>query len=273
MQWTLPVGLTGGVAGAAANLPVAIYANLVAWWDFEENSAATSFTDAFSGTHNLALINSKTTANDSMANGISGRAANWPNSSSSDGAQIVRSDTAFDFGDTGFTFGAWFNMRQEVGSDVTRFLAGRGFANPLSYAIYWRDLSPSNFQFEMAIRDSANATSTTIIHNQGAPINTNTWHFVVLGHDPAADLLVGWVDGVRQQANFANGPFVTNVPNFTFAQARNNDTTNQDTSRTIGHATDSAFVVNRTLNDAEVGYLYNSGAGFNFAVFANAAGH
>jgi hypothetical protein len=32
-------------------------------------------------------------------------------------------------------------------------------------------------------------------------------------------------------------------------------------------------VVNRTLNDAEVGYLYNSGAGFNFAVFANAAGH
>lgn len=257
----------GAAGGGALTTAGAILADLIAWWDFGENDTSTQFLDAH-GNNDFDLINSKNTSQDSTASGKVGRASLWPNANSSDGGQIPRSNTTFDKGDVGFSFGGWFYFNELPSNDVSRFLLGRlggTGANELCYGIQLRTLSAAQVP-QVAVRNTADTASTVLnLGNLVTPINVSTWYHVVWAHDPTNNLLVGYVNTTKQTTAHSGGVQSAGTSNFSIGQGRRSDTTNWDTARTVGFRCDSVFFLNRLITDAEVSYLYNSGNGKDYA--------
>lgn len=254
--------MRSGGASDAANL----LAKMVAWWDFEENGAGTQFLDAH-GSNDLDLINLGTTVLRSDAGGITGRASSWPNANSSDGAQIPRSNAAFDFSGA-FTFGAWFYFNQMPTDDVTRFLLGRLGGTSATQANYYINLAttPGAQKFQFLIRNAADSSNSSQAHNTGSPLTTATWYFVVGCHDPVGSQQLFYVNNVKMTASpYTGGVYSGGASNFSVAQGRRSDTTNWDTTRTVGCRIDGAFALSGTISDAEVDYLYNAGAGKSYS--------
>lgn len=251
-----------------------LYNACQAWYEFEQNDATTSFLDSHKA-HNLAVLNSETTAARSTASGKAGRAAVWPSATSnSSGAQLARADTALDGGAKSFTYGMWVYFNEMPTNDVTRVLAGRlggTGAGQLAWFIQLRTLSGSQ-GFVFSGRNSADSATSTVIHTGGVPLATGRWYFVVLSYDYPLGVINAYVNNVKQTATLTGGTYPSTTANFAFNNGRLSDTTNWDTSRTVGCNNDSAFFVDRVLTDEEVAYLYATGNGKSYSLLAAEAG-
>ena len=257
--------LTMGMVAAAMRSGGSLRDSLVEWWDFEDNSAATVFTGQ-KNSHPLNLINAQTTATQSNASGRRGRASNWSNANSNDAGQVPRAVTAFDFGDQSFTFGMWVNFNQMPSDDLGRFLMGRygDFTTSANYGLFIGTLAGAQ-RFQLIVRNSAAASSITVQHATAMPLTTGAWHLVIGAHDHVNDELVFYVDNVKMTQSWSQGINSGGTGNFSVGNGRKGDNTYLDTTRTVGHKADSVFVMNRLITDGEVNYLWNAGAGKNYA--------
>lgn len=250
-------------SSAAEGPGAGLIEDLVAWWDFEENTSGTQFLDA-RGSHHLNIINSGTSAGRSVSGGRKGRASSWPDAAHSDGAQIPRSDTAFD-ANGNFTLGAWFYFNEMPSDDLTRFLIGRlggTGASQICYAIQLRTAA-SQQQISFIVRNAADNANFAASQSIGGPLQINTWYFAVLSMDTG--VMNRYVNTTKQDTSYTDGVQSGGNSNFSVAQGRRDDTTDWDNSRTVSMRVDSAFYMNRAITDAEVALLYNGGAGMSYA--------
>lgn len=265
----------GGAAGDPTAL--SIYSDLLAWYDFEETGAGTTWPDSHTGAHHMTLLASRTNSQDGTGVGRNGRAASV-NASSNTGGRIPRSNTAFDFGDTAFTIGFWwYALVLPAVNGFAYFLAGRWggtAATQLNYYIgYQSNTSPTNTsKFRAVVRNSDDTATLDIQHTTYVPPSTSTWYFLVMSHDPANDQVNFYVNGNKQTSAWSQGVYSGGPANYSFGNGFRSDTTYLDTSRDVNHYHDSHFVLTKTITDAEEAYLRNSGSGMNYTTLKTAAG-
>lgn len=255
--------------GASIAEAVSIHANLVSWWDFEENSAGTQFLDSHS-THHLDIINSETSSGRSTASGKHSRAASWPVPNSSSGCQIPRSDSAFDFGDQDFCIFGWVYVSTNIAGGTSRWIAGRlggTGAGQQSFNLMQDGVTSFN-RLIFSVRNSAD-TADTNTGTAGASLWAflNEWVFVAAWHDSVANEIAISFNGSGSPATAAHtgGVYNAGTANFSFGQGRRSDTTNWTTTRTWSHRTDSWGVMTKVPTDDELTYLYNSGNGKSYS--------
>lgn len=248
-----------------------IFADLVAWWDFEENDATTAWIDSHS-THDFTLLASRTTSQDSAGTGIASKVDRsvliLPTSDT--GGYVPRADSAFDKGDTGFSFGGWVRFSTVGTNDFNHYIMGRwgsltegsGYQ---SYQIgFYSKWFPANIsKFTYVARNAGDTTTTSVQHS--TIISHSTYYFVVYVHDAINNTISLYVDGVKESTAFSGGPYATGTANFSFGNGFRSDTTYYDTTRDIQHNLDSVFFVNRAITDEEEAYLRNGGSGMNYA--------
>ncbi len=260
---TLTMGLIAGSTRSGGSLRD----SLVEWWDFENNSADTAFLGS-KNAYPLNLLNSQTTATQSTASGRKGRAANWSNAGSNDAGQVPRSNTAFDFGDQGFSVGLWLQFNEMPSDDLARRIVGRYGDDSgvnANYVLSIRTLAGAQ-QFLFGVRNAANtAYSSALAHTTGQPLTSGAWYFTVFAHDPTADQLILYVNNVKQTQAWSQGVYSGGSANFALYNMRYNDISYYATSRTVGMKTDCLFAMNRLITDGEVNYLYAAGAGKSYA--------
>lgn len=248
--------------GAGATTGAAVLADLVAWWDFEQNGSGTSFLDSHGG--NPLTLSDSTTSGRSTASGRKGRASNWPNAPHSSSAYVPRANTSMDANGP-FTLGAWIYFNEMPADDLTRFLLGRlgGVgAQQICYAVQLRTQA-SQQQFNFLVRNSSDTALISAPHTTGLPLAAGQWYFVVMGVAPG--VFRRYVNGVKEEGAYTDGVQSGGNSNFSIGNGRRADTTDWDNSRTVGMRVDSVFYMNRGITDAEVALLYNGGAGMSYA--------
>lgn len=246
-----------------------IYTNLIAYWEYEQNNSDTFFDDVHS-THNLT-IRSGTSSSNSSAGGIKSRSTSSYQLNSNTGLYVPRSDSTFDFGDTDFSIAFWVkDSGNMVGFDRDVNYIGRHYnSSTFSYCIVARYLFPAGESRKAILRDSSNASSTTL--DIGGLVD-NTWTLLVLVHDSINNEFRAYNNTTKYSTSHSGGVYSGGNQNFCVGSASTSDTTVNTTSDAVSAYFDETLVVGRALTDSDVAYLYASGAGKTYAQIKSEAG-
>lgn len=255
-----------GSGGSPANPDAAsIYANLVAWWDFEQNSIGTQFFDSFSTNHlssrdgSGALATSgASTATGKVGRGFLPAVARTP--------YIPRANTALDAPNSNWSFVVWVPVVSSSLAATARFLAGRiGSGATGSQWILSLDGTTNNFQF--SVYDNA---STAVSLNSTVSVSSGGHKLIACSFDRTNNLirirLKDSTSDINLTAAFANPLYTTaSTSNFCFNGGMSADGTLFTGGRDCPLSfIDCALYRSGVTTEAEFQYLWNSGNGKNF---------
>lgn len=254
-----------------------IYDALVAWWDFEENDANPTFIDSHGANDLTIRTGASTTASSAVSSTTHAKSGRrfLSNGSSNPNrtAYIPRSNTALDLPDSDWSFGGWFEGLNLGGWSA--FVMGRlGSAS----GSYQAQLVIESTLGRLVFQVSADG-STAVTANSGTGISSSgSMTFVVGTLDRANNLIRVRVNkSANVTAAFPSALYTgASAANFCIIDAMSSDGTFFSGSRELlgsDSGAEACFYASKALTDAEYDYLYNSGAGINYATLAAAAGH
>lgn len=252
---------------------VSIYANLVSWWDFEENSAGTQFLDSF-GTNHLSSRDASGALATSGASTATGKVGRGFLPAVARTPYIPRTNTGMDVPNSNWSFVIWVPVVSTSIAATARFIAGRIGSSTASQWVLSMDGTTNAFQFS-AYNSSAVATSA----NSGVSVSSPGNKLVACSFDRTNNLIrirvKDAVNDVNVPVAFANPLYTTaSTNNFCFNGGMSADGTLFSGGRDCPVSfMDCALYRSGVTTEAEFQYLYNSGAGKNFATFAADAGH
>jgi hypothetical protein len=257
--------------GSSGNPAASIYNALVAWWDFEQNDSGTQFFDSVGNNH-LNIINSSgPLASSSASNtGKVGRGlAAGSSDSSSIKAFIPRSNTALDLTNTDWTFGGWMQRGGTSSYAVTLFVLGRIGSGAGSITVCGLNLNAATSNLVCAWVDS---TSTAYSIDTGSPQSGGWLMYAATLNRAANQVEFRWRLQSGGSMSKSVLPFpnplytAANTANFCFNNAlRGDSSTFVDYPRSGLNTADSSYFMSKAITDDEFLYLFNSGAGKNFA--------
>jgi hypothetical protein len=267
------VGRGGPLVAAAAS----IYNALVAYWEFEENSAGTQFLDSHGSNHLSIRTGASSTASSAVSSsgGMVGRYF-APGGSADRTAYIPRSNTALDLPNSDWTFGCWFEGGLESAGSAAWVMGRTGTAAGMFQAFLQIDGTTTRFLWRVS-SDGSNFTNVDsgVTAGAGAP-----WLFLCT-LDRTNNLIrlrvkrnSGSVN-VNLTTAFASALYTTaSTANFCINDGLSGDSTFFSGARGTSAAAkyDQAFYCTKALTDAEADYLYNSGNGRSYAALKADAG-
>ena len=240
-MFTYPVYNVGDPIGSA------IKDSLVSWWSFDEASGNPRLDSH--GSNDLAEFSSAV----GQATGKQGSASDHTGSAGDPDILVDISPTGLTGTDTDFTVGVWtwFDTVAQMGY----FGSGQD-ANANAVAHNWFLFYNGNFR--MVGCDNGNyyqAVETTI----GA-ISSGTWYFVLGQYDATADVL-----GIMVNDNTMNT--LSSVPaiNTGIHPMTVGGRISQAAVTSFDGRCDEGFYISRLLTDEEKSWLYNGGAGREYA--------
>lgn len=264
----------GFVAPTVGNLPEAnnIRGNLVAWWPLNENAATPTFADVH-GSNPLTQRNAAGTVNTNTNSGttfVKGSSRAWnPNQVNDLAAFAPKTNTHLGRYDGDHTFGMWVVGNLSPGTTGT--LIGNSNIR--------LTIDSSGSTYRLVAVDGTLAgigTGAGINGNPGGPMffitgtlnrAANQIEFRIFRPGFAMTKIVTAFPGALANvanSNFFIGEIIVNDTTFDVSNPRN----------AVFWACD-AFFVDRAITDGEADYLYNNGAGRNYAqltINASAAG-
>jgi hypothetical protein len=268
-------GLMLQPAGGANPTAVAIYNALVAWWDFEDNSAATTFNDSH-GSNHLTIRSTSGTVASSTAGAAGGMIGRRFNNNVTYCGVIPRSNTNLDLPNTDHTYGGWMQMPASA-SGSSKFVMGRLGASgtTIQSAIF---ISGTNDRVQLQATSDG---STAVVADSGTSSGGNSvWNFVTATLNRASNLIeirrraVGAGSLTKVTTAFPSALYTTSsTANFVIGNAVSSDSTFFSGSRMGLNSADSCLYMTKAISDAEFDYLYNGGVGMNYTTFKTAAGH
>lgn len=259
---------------------VAIYNALVAYWQFEENDASTSFLDSHGTNHLTPQTGTTANATSAVSNtGVVSRAFT-PGATNDRTAFIPRSNTNLDLPNSDFTFGGWMQGNWGA-SSTTAFVMGRvgsGVAGSKIHAYLRVDATTDTYQAGA----SSDGSAVTSANSGVAP--GNVWFFVTLTLDRTNNLIRirvknkagGTTVNANVTAAFASALYTgASTSNFCMPDGLSSDNTYFSGTRNLdaNAGFDQCFYATRALSDGEYDYLWNSGNGRTYAALKADAGH
>lgn len=254
---------------------LSIYNALVAYWDMDENNATAQMLDS-KGSNHLSLRNtSGSIASSSVtASGLISRAY-FPNASSGNIAYIPRSNTALDITDTDQSFGGWVRGVSSVAGSA-RFYMGRVGSNGTT-PVAWLSLDGTTGNVLMNARTSG---GSNISVDAGKTLDPTAWTLVIGTFNRGANTIeirvrkVGDAGLTYAQAAFSSAIYTAaNTSNFSINGGLSADSTYFTGTRDAVFYSDASLFAAKAVSDAEFSYLYNSGAGKNFAAIKSDSGN
>lgn len=268
------LGSYNGVDPNAAS----IYAALVAYWDMEDNSAGTQLLDS-KGSNHLTLRNTSGSVASSSITTASGLVARGYNPALAAGhmAYIPRANTNLDLPNSDFSFGGWFQSIPNVASNG-RFVMGReGSTGSAIQAVLTIDGVDNKLKLQ-ASTDGTNAGR--VIVDSLFTFTSSTWALVIGTLNRTSNQIevrvrqVGAGSMSKATASFPSALYTTsNASNFTISGGLSSDTTYFSGTREGVDKADECFYATKAITDAEFAYLYNGGAGKNFATLKADSGN
>lgn len=260
---------------AALNADAAsIYANLVSWWDFEENSAGTQFLDSF-GTNHLSSRDGSGALATSSASTASGKVGRGFLPASARTPYIPRTNTGMDAPNSNWSFVIWVPMISSSLGGSSRFVAGRlGSGGAGAQWVLSLDGATNCFQFSCT-----NSSSVAVSANSAVAVSSTGHKLVACSFDRTNNLIrIRVKDGVNDAnitAAFSSPLYTTSsTNNFCLNGGMSADGTLFSGGRDCPISfMDSALWRSGVTTESEFQYLYNSGSGKNYTTFAADAGH
>lgn len=267
------VGHSGLLLGPKVAEAVSLYAAMRSWWPMDDNAASSQYTDVHGGHHLTARTGASTidTSTVSSATAKQGRAFNCANTDNRT-AYVPRSDTALDMPNSDFSFGGWFRI--SMPSAVTAaFVIGRVGDNNTT-AIQAQIYVESDGSLRASA--STDGTASGRIHaNLGTGMHSSSeYQLIVLTFNRTANQIEaryrrqGYSSGTLQTAAtaFPSALFTSpNDSNFTISEGLRSDTNFFASNRSAVVFADECFYCDKAMTDAEFNYLYNGGAGIDYA--------
>jgi len=260
-----PAFLSSGSGVAEA---VAILASLKSWWSLDENAASPTYNDSHASNH-LTQRNaggSVNTSVNSTATAKHGRAWN-ANHTDNLTCYIPRSNTNLDALDSDFSFGGWF--KSNIDPATAAFLMGRVGGTTTKIDAYLFAENDGSIQFAISTDGSIGAR---IIASSGRAADPTNFDLIVGVYDKTNNAIrckhfdsnTGLTVGTTSLggASLFTG---SNSSNFCVSEGLDNDANFFASNRGAVVIADEAFYINKALTDAEMTYLYNSGAGKSYA--------
>lgn len=258
--------------------PVAqsIYNSLLAWWDFEENSAGTQFLDASGHGNHLSIRQGGSAVSSSAAStssGKVGRGFNIPSTSGQLTSYIPRSNTALDGTDADYSFGGWIYIAS-ASFGTSRFLMGRFGTGSNGNSLISLDSSDDS------IRGGFSANGSTFQRVTG-PTSNGFIMFIVLSFDKTNGLVRLRIKSNQSPTRDFNSttPFTgslyttSSTANFCISQALNNDSSFFSGNRDLHGVTDCCFYRSAVTTEDEFLLMFNGGSGMSFATLSALAGY
>jgi len=213
--------------------------NLVAWWELEEASGTR--VDSTGRGNDLAPTNTPT-----QVTGVAGgHGAGFDHTAI---RYLGHADTAdLSTGDVDWTFTGWF--RWDTFSGAPRIVGKWQPASDQEWNLF---VNSGNIQFQYA--DSTGATATNLDSGITVSASTSVWTFVVCGYDSVNDQVFVQVNHNPPVVAALVGGIKNGVGPFNIGGYNNGN-------NTLTGGVDQAGIWKRVLNQAEITYLYNNGAG------------
>jgi hypothetical protein len=251
---------------STSTIASSILSNLVAYWEFEQNDATTTFLDSHSNNH-LSVMTAGTPNSTSSVTTTTGakvgRAFNH-NGNTDRTAYIPRSNTRLDIANRDLTFGGWMQANTTSGS--ARWVMGRTGSSGSQYVMTLTIDSTTDRLDLIATTDGSTITRLT-----SAILPATGLHFVAATLDRINNVLRLRVTGAGGTCNVTT-PFTgalytaANTANFCIGDGLSGDSTFFSGNREpVNGLFDQCFFVNKALTDAEYAYLYNTGSGRSYA--------
>lgn len=265
-----------GGGGGANPQALAIYSSLVAFWDFEENDATTSFLDSHGGNDLASRTGGSATATSaaSTSAGIVGRAF-FPNTTDDKTAYIPRANTALDMPNANLSFGGWFKGLSNV-SGSARFVMGRIGGADGGVQMYLGLESSDNSLHLFASTGGTIATRVDCASTkQLSPTEFNLVVATLNRGSNAIELRVRSATGSFSKftASMPSALYTgSSTANFCINDGLSSDSSFFSGSREALSVADSCFYTSMALSDSDFDYLYNAGAGKNYAALKADAG-
>ncbi len=246
------------------------------WWEFDDVAPATTFRDE--GPLGLELVASPSLADVSTPSGLSGRAVNR-GAPSNKLVYLPRADTTLDFGpEDSFSFGAWIRCTGLPNDGWTKGVIGRWAAPPNPPSPPATGFAGNTHSsWHVGVLNGCISVSviapgdvdTTVVGPSGE-IQFNTWALLVGVCDVAAGKLRAGVDDhTFSEASIGSGPRngAAVQANFIIGQPMWADgTLNMDfAQRQLPGSIDRGFITPRLLSVEDREWLFNGGAGRNYA--------
>ncbi len=255
----------------------AIYDDLVAYWDFEENDGTSSFLDSFAS-NDVGLVSSgtSTTAAKSDASGLIAR--RFASSDSDWTARIPRANTALDLGDVDWTYWTWLKCNSTtLGS--TRFVMGRPGSNSGSNLNHGLRLSGVTETLDFFVSSTGSGVSANA--DSGVAPSASNWTLIACTLDRVNDEIViraravGAGSITKVSTAFPGALYTgSNDANFCINDAIAGDSTFFSGDRAVvSGGYDAAGVALKALTDAEFNVLFNGGVGLSFSQLQALAGY
>lgn len=245
---------------------VSLYSALVSYWEFEENDAGTTFTDAHGSNDLTSRTGGSTTATSSVttSSGKVGRAYQ-PNGTVDRCAYIPRASTALDFPDANSSLLFWFSGTG--GSAFTRYVACRMGSVDADHR-WFVAINAAATSIDLTFYDTT--TGTVSVVSSIAP--STTLKLFCVTFDKTNDLIrlriKGGATDYNGTASFAGRTIATAASNanFAFGDWLYGDTTFFTGTRQPNQGNyDQACYLSKAVSDGEFDYLYNSGSGRSYA--------
>lgn len=259
----------GGSVHAAS-----IFAALQSWWDFEENNGTASFLDAH-GSNHLSIQTAGSSTASSTAGGASGKVGRsfQPANTADRTAYIPRSNTALDLPNSDWSFGGWFNGYPVAGG-WTGFVIGRYVSGGIQATLAADSSASAFYQFLASSNGSSTTALTSTVGATGGTISSSS-HLIVCALDRTNNLLRLRIKNATSDYTgsvaFAGALYTgSSSANFCINDSLSGDSTFLSGSRemTNNASFDSCFYASKVLSEDEFLYLYNAGAGVNYAQLA-----
>lgn len=218
--------------------------NLLSWHRFEEASG-----DRLDSHHlgkTLSQVNTPTreTGVQNFAVGFTVAAQNY----------LTRTDADYNMGNISFSFGFWYRFAT---ADVWYTLFGKhANSNGKRGWEVFRERTPARIRFSL----SADGTALTTLENTVGLVDA-TWYFICARYNSSTSRMHLTVNSTAVNVAHSGGAFANNET-FRIGASNQGDFAMTYTNGRI----DEGFVYkNRFLSDAEVTWLFNSGAGRQYS--------
>ncbi len=240
-----------------------IAASMRAWWDFEENDAGSTFSDAL-GNYPLSVRNTSgavATSASSTTGGLVNRGG-FPNFSRN--LYVPVANTLI-LPNSDWTIGLWLTGLASS-SGITRFIMGNNGSGGAAYQASI-NISTASQVYLVCMNTSL---ATTVVNTLQA-LSTTTFSLVTASLDRAGNLLTCRIRRIGTGVTKVTGAFTgalyagNTTDNFCINHAISNDNTYFAGTRDSVGTCDSAFVSNIAFTDAQFDSVYNATAGRNWA--------